>query len=141
RVLCRDGLRGGQQSGSCFSAVLVQDENGKDVTEEHASSDECDSAEDEQALRAHGGEACRDRPMHDCRCHSVQTTERARPGRLRAAVPTWVVLVCRFCSRLFSTKCGHHVLGEHVLRLDALPMLQPAPKLETIASSPIPPFS
>src|ERR1700730_5111998 len=48
----------------------------------------------------------------------------ARPGQPRA--PRSPSLICRSCLRWGRPKCRHHMFGEQMLRLDALPVLQAA---------------
>jgi hypothetical protein len=56
RVFLSDGLSGGDEGGALLAGVLVEDEDGEDVAEEHAEGDERDAAEHVEAAGAHGGE-------------------------------------------------------------------------------------
>ena len=55
-VFVSDGLRRGEQSGALLAGVLMQDEYGKDVPEEHSDSNKGDAAEYQETPRAHGRE-------------------------------------------------------------------------------------
>ena len=55
-VAGRDRTASFDQGRALLARVLVQDENGKDIPEEHSCGDQSNAAENIQAARAHGRE-------------------------------------------------------------------------------------
>jgi hypothetical protein len=58
RVPGAGGLAGSQQRLSGLAAILVQDEYGEDIAKKHASRNQGNATENQEATRTHGREAC-----------------------------------------------------------------------------------
>jgi len=56
RILGSGRVRSSQKRLACASSILVKDEHGKDVAEQHSPKYEGNAAEDEQSTRTHGSE-------------------------------------------------------------------------------------
>ena len=50
-ITCKRGIGGGGKASADARGVLVKDEDGEDIAEEHANEDESDTAENEEATR------------------------------------------------------------------------------------------
>ena len=55
-IVAGDGVCGGEKIFVDARGVLVQDEDGEDIAEEHADEDERDAADHQQTARAQRGE-------------------------------------------------------------------------------------
>jgi len=51
-VACKGGMSGPTETLADAGSILVQDENGEDVAEDHANNNEADAAEKKKAARA-----------------------------------------------------------------------------------------
>ena len=122
-ILRSNGLRRGNQRLALQPGVLMQNKYREDVAEQHSAGDERNPAEDEQTTGAQGSE-CRGYSRWNCsRCHSSRLPSGARLRGVKDLGPH-VAFLIRGCLSCRVAECRHYVLGEHVLGLDTLPMLQ-----------------